>query len=150
MRMIDVDILSYALYEQSPAHDDSWKIIDRAAKREIALHITTTSILETYNVLYWFYKVRPRSVLLHKLSTTLETLTTVAPSLEGVSLAARENLPLGDGFLLASALENRVPIIVSNDKHVATAAPKFGLIVENPLSLKTRSLLSTHPASRED
>lgn len=148
--MIDADILSYALYDQSPAHVDSWKIIERAARREIDVHITAISILETYNALYWFYKVRPRSSLLQKISTTLDTLTTIPPSLDGVTLAARENLPLGDGFLLATALENRIPIIISNDKHVAKAAPKFGLIVENPLSIKTRSLLSRRTASGID
>ncbi len=141
MRIIDADILSYALFEGSPAHTDSWKMIEQAAKGKIELYVALTSLLETYNVLYWFYKIRPRTALLQKLSLAVTAMRTLAPSPEALDLASRENLPLGDGFLLATALRDRIPIVVSNDGHVAKAAPKLGLIVENPLSQKTRRLL---------
>jgi hypothetical protein len=80
--------------------------------------------------------------LLRKISTVLETMTTVAASPDGVALALRENIPLGDGFLLATALNNKIPVVVSNDAHIAKAAPKVGLIVENPLSTTARRRLS--------
>ena len=148
MRLIDADILSYALFDESPAHLDSWKIIENAVRTQIRLYVAMTSILETYNVLYWFYRVRPRTALIQKISRVLETMIPIPPSSNGIDLAFRENIPLGDGFLLATALNNRIPVIVSNDVHIAKIAPKIGLIVENPLAEKTKRRLS-HPKSRE-
>ena len=148
MRIIDADILSYALLDESPAHPDSWNMIENAIKTQITLYVTMTSTLETYNVLYWFYRVRPRIALIQKISKLMEAMTAVSPSPNGVGLAQRENIPLGDGFLLATALSNRIPVIVSNDSHIAKIAPKVGLIVENPLSEKTRQRLS-HANPRE-
>lgn len=142
MRIIDADILSYALFDESPAHLDSWTIIENAIRTQIKLHVAMTSILESYNVLYWFYRVRPRTALIQKISTVLETMITVPPSLNGVGLALRENIPLGDGLLLATALNNKIPVVVSNDTHIAKVAPKIGLMVENPLSEKTRLRLA--------
>ena len=69
MRILDADILSYALFDESPAHRDSWNMIENALKTQISLYVTMTSILETYNVLYWFYRVRPRIALIQKIST---------------------------------------------------------------------------------
>ncbi len=142
MRIIDADILAYALFDESPAHLDSWKIIENAIRTQIKLYVAMTSILETYNVLYWFYRVRPRAALIQKIATVLETMITVPPSSDGVGLALRENIPLGDGLLLATALNNRIPVVVSNDLHIAKMAPKIGLLVENPLSERTRRRLS--------
>lgn len=143
MRIIDADILSYALFDESPAHLDSWKIIENAIRTQMKLHVAMTSILETYNVLYWFYRVRPKTALLKKISTILETMITVPASSDGVDLALRENIPLGDGLLLATALNNKIPVIVSNDGHIAKVAPRLGLIVDNPLTLKTKRSLSS-------
>lgn len=142
MRIIDADILSYALFDESPAHLDSWKIIENAIRTQIKLYVAMTSVLETYNVLYWFYRVRPRTALIQKISTVLETMVTVPPSSDGVGLALRENIPLGDGILLSTALNNRIPVVVTNDTHIARTAPKIGLMVENPLSEKTSRKLS--------
>ena len=142
MRIMDADILSYALFDDSPAHLDSWKLIENAVTTQMKLYVAFTSVLETYNVLYWFYRVRPRRALLEKLSRVLETMITIPPSPDGVGLALRENIPLGDGFLLATALDAKIPVIVSNDTHIAKVAPKIGLMVENPLTGKTRRSLS--------
>ena len=150
MRIIDADILSYALFDESPAHLDSWKIIENGIRTQIKLYVAMTSILETYNVLYWFYRVRPRTALIQKISTVLETFVTVPPSPDGVGLALRENIPLGDGLLLATALNNRIPVVVSNDTHIARVAPKIGLMVENPLSAKTRRRLSAARSSEAE
>jgi predicted nucleic acid-binding protein len=150
LRIIDADILSYALFDESPAHLDSWRIIENAIRTQIKLYVAMTSILETYNVLYWFYRVRPRTTLIQKISTVLETMIPVPPSSEGVGLALRENIPLGDGLLLATALNNKIPVVVSNDTHIAKVAPKIGLMVENPLTRKTRrSLSNARPGETE-
>lgn len=76
-------------------------------------------------------------------------MTTLPPSPEGVDLALKENIPLGDGFLLATALKHSIPVVLSNDTHIAKAAPKLGLIAENPLSQRTKHLLSTPRSSRK-
>ena len=62
----------------------------------------------------------------------------VKTSTLGLNVTSTDNIPLGDGFLIATALENRIPIIVSNDSHIASKAPKYGLIVENPIPKNVR------------
>jgi len=104
--------------------------------------VTPTTILETYNVLFWFYRVRPRSRLLEKLRLISEGLKIVGTSIRGINIARVENIPLGDGFLIATALDNRIPIIVSNDSHLSEKAPKYGLIVENPIPEDARKRLA--------
>ena len=100
MRIIDADILSYALFDESPAHVDCWKIIENAIRTQIRLYVTMTSILETYNVLYWFYRVRPRTALIQKMSRVIETMIPVPPSSNGVGLALREEHPIRRWFSL--------------------------------------------------
>ena len=142
MRLLDADILSHGLYDESPAHPYAWKLLRRGLKGELELHVTPTTILETYNVLFWFYRVRPRSRLLEKLRIISEGLRIVGTSIRGIDIARVENIPLGDGFLIATALDNRIPIIVSNDRHLTEKAPKYGLIVENPIPEDVRRRLS--------
>ena len=141
MRIIDADILSYALYDESPAHPHAWKLLEKALIGETELYITQTTILETYNILFWFYRVRPLRNLLEKLKLTIEELRIVNTSIHGFNIALSENIPLGDGFLIATAIEHRIPIIVSNDKHIIDKAPKHGLIVENPIPKNIREKL---------
>lgn len=140
--MIDADILAYALYDESPAHANAWRVVERALVGEIELHVTHTTVLETYNVLFWFYKVRPLTRLLEKLSLTLEGLKVLETSTNGLKIAAAENIPLGDGYLIATALQHSKPIIVTNDSHIMGKAPKYGLIVENPIPDDVREQLS--------
>lgn len=142
MRLLDADILSYGLYDESPAYPYAWELLRRGLKGELELHVTPTTILETYNVLFWFYRVRPRSRLLEKLRLISEGLKIVGTSIRGINIARVENIPLGDGFLIATALDNRIPIIVSNDSHLSEKAPKYGLIVENPIPEDARKRLA--------
>ncbi|MCD6509028.1 MAG: type II toxin-antitoxin system VapC family toxin [Thermoprotei archaeon] len=71
--------------------------------------------------------------LLEKLKLAISELKIVETSIAGLNISLKENIPLGDGFLIATALEHRIPIIVSNDSHIANRAPKYGLMVENPI-----------------
>ncbi|RLE81332.1 MAG: hypothetical protein DRJ51_04075 [Thermoprotei archaeon] len=142
MRILDADILSYALYDESPAHPYAWKVLEEGLLGRIELYITHTTILETYNVLLWFYRVRPLRKLLEKLKLTISGLKVVEPSLMGINISLSENIPLGDGFLIATALKHRIPIIISNDSHIASKASKYGLIVENPIPKKVREKMA--------
>ena len=133
MRLIDADVLSYALYDASPFNPPCRQLFEKAAHGEVELYVTHTTVLEAYNVLYWTYRVRPREAILRKLSAALNIASLVPPSTKGLSISLESNIPLGDGILIATARENRLPIIVSNDEHVAKVAPRYGVIVESPL-----------------
>lgn len=142
MRIVDSDILSYALYDKSPAHVCTWRVIERGLLGEIELYLTHTTILEVYNVLFWFYRIRPLKRLLEKLKLVVGGLKVVETSIKGLDISLEENIPLGDGFLIATALNNRIPVIVSNDSHILGKAQKYGLIVENPIPEETKRKLA--------
>lgn len=142
MRLIDADILAYALYDESPAHSYAFNLLERGLRGEILLHVTPTTILEAYNALYWFYRVRPVRQLLEKLKLAVDGIRIVETSIDGIALASAEEIPLGDGFLIASALRHKIPVLVSNDKHIASKAPKRGLIVENPIPSEVRDKMA--------
>ncbi|MGC9202464.1 MAG: type II toxin-antitoxin system VapC family toxin [Thermoproteota archaeon] len=148
MRIIDADILSYALYNDSPAHDPAWNFLEKAISGELEVYLTYTTILETYNVLFWYYRVRPLRKLLKKLKLTVSALKVVESSINGLEISSAENILLGDGFLIATALAHRIPIIVSNDQDIANKASKYGLIVENPIPEEIRKKLMKYEAQR--
>ena len=52
----------------------------------------------------------------------VDGLNTIPPSSIGFKISVDENIPLGDVILLATALDNKLPIIVSNDRHLETFA----------------------------
>ena len=133
MRLLDADVFSYALYDASPYNQPCRGLIERAAHGELELYITHTTILEAYNVLYWSYRVRPRQAILRKMIVALGIISLVPPSIKGIDVALENNIPLGDGILIATARENKIPVIVSNDEHIERIAPRYGIIVENPL-----------------
>ena len=142
MRILDADILAYALYDQSPAHTSAWGLVENCIRQSLPLHVTPTTILETYNTLYWYYRVRPAHSLLEKISLIVEELQVVDTSINGLRIAQTDNIPLRDGLLIATALQNNIPIIVTNDEHIIHKAPKYGLITENPILEETRKKLS--------
>ncbi len=142
MRILDADILAYALYDKSPAHSQAWKTVERGLVGEMELSVTYATILETYNTLFWFYRVRPEKKLLEKLALTLKGLSVVDTAISGVTISLSENIPLGDGFIIGTALKHNKPIIVTNDSHIISSAQKYGLIIENPLTAETRMHLS--------
>jgi len=133
LRLLDADILSYALYDESPFHDAAWQYVKQGIAGEIEMAVNPVTVLETYNVLYWYYRVRPRKLLLRKLSLAVGNLSVVPASTRGIEISLRKNIPLGDGILIATALEEKLPVVVSSDRHISKVAPEYGLIVENPL-----------------
>lgn len=138
MRIVDADILSYALLEDHIATPYTKPLIERGLKNEIKIYITFTTLLETYNVLYWYYHIRPREKVARKILAIAEGLILIKSSSHGFYIAVDENIPLGDALLIATALENNIPIIVSNDRHIEKLAEKYGLIVENPIPQNIR------------
>jgi rRNA-processing protein FCF1 len=59
-----------------------------------------------------------------------------------IKISESENIPLGDGFLIATALQHSKPIIVTNDSHIIKTAAKYGLITENPIPNDIKEKLS--------
>jgi len=49
----------------------------------------------------------------------------------GIRIPSEKNA-LGDELLVATAIKNRIPIAISDDKHVFKLARRYGLICENP------------------
>jgi len=133
VRILDADILSYGLLDNHVATPYVRPLIEKGLKGALELHVTPTTLLETYNTLYWHYKIRPRVKVARKIWILAEGLILLPSSPLGFKLATKENVPLGDALLIATALENSIPIVVSNDKHIEKLAEKYGLIYENPI-----------------
>ncbi len=148
MRIIDADILSYALVENHVATPYTKPLIEKALKGELRIYVTHTTLLETYNVLYWYYHIRPRTRVAKKILAVAEGLVLVAPSSYGYHIAVEENVPLGDALLIATALEHNIPVIISNDRHVEKLAEKYGLIIENPIPPSIREKLGRTSSER--
>lgn len=138
MKLFDADILSYVVYDAHIAHAVAWNLFETALHQEIDLYVLPTTILETYNTLFWYYRVRPRRALLEKLGAIINQMNCLPVSEIGILVAKERNIPLGDGFLLATAKSQRIPVILSNDAHIQKQAPAMGLFVENPISDELR------------
>ncbi len=139
MRILDADVLSYALLENHVATPYVRPLVEKGLKGELEVYVTATTLLETYNTLYWYYRVRPRGKVALKISLLVEGLHLVPESPSGFKMAVEENVPLGDALLVATALENRIPVVVSNDSHVKKLCEKHGLIYENPIPRDVRA-----------
>jgi len=138
MRIVDADILSYGLLENHIASPYTKPIIEKGMKGEMKLYVTATTLLETYNTLYWHYKIRPRIMVARKIRLVADSLFLIYPSSNGFKICVEEDIPLGDAILIATALENQIPIVISNDKHVERLVEKYGLICENPIPKEVR------------
>lgn len=138
MRIVDADILSYGLLENHIATPYTKPLIEKGLRKSLELHVTTITLLETYNTLYWYYKIRPKVNIARKILLLAEGLKLIFPSNKGFRLSVEEDVPLGDAILIATALDNKIPIVVSNDKHIEKMAEKYGLIYENPVPKEIR------------
>lgn len=138
MRIVDADILCYALLKGHVANPFCEPIILMGLRGKLDVSVTPVTLLETYNTLYWDYHVRPKAIVLKKVRIVAEGLKLTATSKLGYKIAEDENIPLGDGLLIGTALENKIPIILSNDSHIKRKAGKYGLIVENPIPEQIR------------
>jgi len=58
--------------------------------------------------------------------------------MRGIDIAITENIPLGDGFLIATAIDMKIPIIITNDEDIIRKAPKYGIMIQNPIPREIR------------
>ncbi len=138
MRIIDADILSYALFQKHDAHPYCWPLLQNAVHGKVSAAIATANLLEAYHALVEGYGVE-RQEAFYKLdgltrSTRIRFLTLSADATrKALEIAKLHNARSFDAALIAIAETNEISVIVSNDKHIARVCNERGLIIENPI-----------------
>ena len=138
MRIIDADILSYALFQKHDAHPYCWPLLQNAIYGKMSAAIATINLLEAYHALVEDYCVE-REEASYKLdaltrSTKIRFLPlTVDIARKALEIAKLHNARSFDANLIASAEVNGISVIVSNDAHIAKLCKERGLIIENPI-----------------
>jgi predicted nucleic acid-binding protein len=138
MRILDADILAYALFEKHDAHPYCWPLLQSAVYGKTSVAIATTSLLETYHALVEDYEVEKeeaaykldaltRSAKIRFLSLTVEI------SRKALEIAKLHKVRSFDANLIASAETNEITVIISNDRHIARLCKERDLIIENPI-----------------
>ncbi len=138
MRLIDADILSYALFEKHDAHQYCWPLLQGAIHGKTSTSIAIISLLEAYHALVDDYGVE-REEAAYKLdgltrSTKIRFLPlSVDTARKALEIAKQHKVRSFDANLIASAETNRISVIVSNDHHIARLCKERDLIIENPI-----------------
>jgi len=138
MRLVDADILSYALFCGHDAHPYCWPLLQNGIHGRIGVAIATTTLLEVYHALVEDYRVE-RDEALRKLdaltrSRRIRFLSmTIDTARKALEVAETHEAQSFDANLIASAETNEISVIVSNDKHIARLCRERGLILENPI-----------------
>ena len=138
MRIIDADILTYALFEKHDAHPYCWPLLQSAVYGKTRVAISTTSLLETYHALVGDYQVEKEEAA-YKLdgitrSTKIRFLPlTVDIARKALEIAKCHNVRSFDANLIASAEGNEISVIISNDHHIVRLCKERDLIINNPI-----------------
>ncbi len=138
MRIIDADILSYALFQKHDAHPYCWPLLQNAVHGKTNVAIATANLLEVYHALVEDYGV-DREDASYKLdaltrSTKIKFLPlTVEVTRKALEIAKLYKVRSFDANLIATAEINQITVIVSNDAHIARLCKERCLIVENPI-----------------
>jgi predicted nucleic acid-binding protein len=138
MRIIDADILSYALFQKHDAHPYCWPLLQAAVHGKIAAAITAPNLMEAYHALVEDYGVE-REEASYKLdgltrSARIRFLPlTVDITRKALEIAKLHRVRSFDATLIAAAETNNISVIISNDEHITRLCKERGLIVENPI-----------------
>ena len=138
MRIVDADILSYALFQKHDAHPYCWPLLQNAVHGKISIAIATANLLEVYHALLEDYGV-DREDASYKLdaltrSTKIKFLPlTVDITRKALEIAKLHKTRSFDACLIATAETNQISVIVSNDAHIARLCKERSLIIENPI-----------------
>lgn len=148
VRLIDADILSYALFEKHNAHPYCWPILLDAVHGRIRAALTSITLLESYNSLVYDYLVASKEVAhkMYGLSQSRRILfipTTGEAVRKAIEIAEKHHVRSFDANLVASAEVNDISIIVSNDRHIERLCRERNLIFENPLPKNARERMKT-------
>ncbi len=138
MRLVDADILSYALFQKHDAHPYCWPLLQNAVYGKTNVAIATVNLLEVYHALVEDYGV-DREDASYKLdaltrSTKIRFLPlTVDITRKALEIAKLHKVRSFDANLIATAETNQISLIVSNDAHIARLCKERSLIIENPI-----------------
>jgi len=138
MRIIDADILSYALFKKHDAHPYCWPLLQNAIHGKLSVAIATANLLEAYHALVEDYHVE-REETFHKLDALTRSRRirflplTVDTARKALEIAKNHKVRSFDANLIATAENNAISVIVSNDAHIARLCKERGLILENPV-----------------
>ena len=141
MRIIDADILAYALFQKHDAHPYCWPLLQNAIYGKINAAIVTASLLEAYHALVEDYKVE-REEASYKLdgltrSTRIRFLPlTVETARKALEIAKLYKVRSFDANLIASAETNGITVVASNDAHISRLCKERGLIIEDPIPIE--------------
>ena len=138
MRIIDADILTYALFEKHDAHPYCWPLLQNAVHGKTRAAIATASLLETFHALVGDYQVEGEEAA-YKLdgltrSTKIRFLPLTADiARKALDIAKAHKVRSFDANLIATAETNEISVIISNDHHIERLCKERDLIVENPI-----------------
>ena len=142
MRIIDADILTYALFEKHDAHPYCWPLLQSAVHGKTRVAIANTSFLETFHALVGDYQVE-REEAAYKLdgltrSAKIRFLPlTVDIARKALEIAKVHKVRSFDANLIATAETNEISVIISNDHHIERLCKERDLILENPIPKDT-------------
>jgi predicted nucleic acid-binding protein len=138
MRIIDADILSYALFQKHDAHPYCWPLLQDAVHGKTSVAIANANVLETYHALVEDYGV-DREDASYKLDALTRSIKikflplTVEVTRKALEIAKLHRARSFDAALIATAETNQISVIVSNDAHIARLCKERCLIIENPI-----------------
>jgi len=146
MRLVDADILSYALFKKHNAHPFCWPVLLSAVHGKTRVAITIVTLLETYHALVNDYLVDPKEAhfKLDGLSRSRRIVfipTTVEIVRKALEIAENHNARSFDANVIASAEVNGITVIMSNDRHIQRLCRERNLILENPVPENVRSAM---------
>jgi predicted nucleic acid-binding protein len=144
MRLMDSDILTYALHAKHVMHPYCWPILQKAVRGEVGLALSVQSLLESYNALVHDYKVEPEeaSVKLDGLSRSKKILflpATLATARRAFEISKKHAVRSYDAHVIACAELANISIVLSNDRHIEKLCRERGLVLENPIPKSARS-----------
>lgn len=138
MRLIDSDILTYALNAKHSAHPYCWPVLQKAVRGEMEMAIAIQSLLESYNALVYDYKIERREARdkldglsrSRKISFLPATLASVRGAFE---ISGKHAVKSYDAHIVACAELNKISIVMSNDHHIERLCKERNLVLENPI-----------------
>ena len=146
MRLMDSDLLAYALNAEHIAHPHCWPILRRAVLGELKVALAIQSLLEGYNALVYDYGVEGREAgsKLDALSRSRKIFfipTSPATLRRALEISERHATKSHDAHIIACAELNGISIIMSNDGHVERLCRERDLVIENPIPEAVRKTM---------
>lgn len=140
-RLIDTNVLVYALIENHPASSVCEAFIQEQ-KEKHEFYTTTFTPFEMFHVLWKIYGLDIHLVLEKVMGILDSPLSFIQASERALRIAFKKRLEhqleTNDALILATALVQDIPSIVSDDRKLLNAAEQEGLVAVSPINENTR------------